>query len=65
MGYLKIMHGMQVLKATAKIEMCQDLTILPSRQLLLDGRWTKKPFGLSRVQPNYQSVSGHSEVLVE
>ena len=30
-----------------------DLTRLPPRDSTLDGRWTRKPFGLSRVQPIY------------
>ena len=30
-----------------------DLTRLPPRESTLDDRWTRKPFGLSRVQPIY------------
>ena len=33
-----------------------DLTRLPPRESTLDGRWTRKPFGLSRVQPIYLSI---------
>ena len=29
---------------------------LPPRDSTLDGRWTRKPFGLSRVQPIYLSI---------
>ena len=32
------------------------LTRLPPRDSTLDGRWTRKPFGLSRVQPTYLSI---------
>ena len=32
------------------------LTRLPPRDSTLDGRWTRKPFGLSRVQPIYLSI---------
>ena len=35
----------------------KDLTRLPPRESTLDGRWTRKPFGLSSVQPIYLSVS--------
>ena len=28
----------------------RDLTRLPPRDSTLDGRWTRKPFGLSRVE---------------
>ena len=31
----------------------QNLIILPPGESTLDGRWTRKPFGLSRVQPIY------------
>ena len=31
-----------------------DLTRLPPSQSTLDGTWTRKPFGLSRVQPIYR-----------
>ena len=31
-----------------------DLTRLPPRESTLDGKWTRKPFGLSRVQHIYQ-----------
>ena len=34
----------------------EDLTRLPPRDSTLDGRWTRKPFGLSRVQPIYLNV---------
>ena len=34
----------------------QDLTRLPPRDSTLNGRWTRKPFGLSRVQPIYLSI---------
>ena len=34
----------------------QNLTRLPPRDSTLDGRWTRKPFGLSRVQPIYLSI---------
>jgi len=33
-------------------------------ELTLDGRWTSKPFVLSRVQPIYLSVSRPSEVYI-
>ena len=33
-----------------------DLSRLPPRESTLDGRWTRKPFGLSRVQPIYLSI---------
>jgi hypothetical protein len=33
-----------------------DLTRLPRRDSTLDGGWTRKPFGLSRVQPIYLSI---------
>ena len=36
-----------------------DLTRLQHRESTLDGRWTRKPFGLFRVQPIYLSVSHH------
>ena len=36
-----------------------DLTRLPPRESTLDGRWTRKPFGLSRIQPICLSVSRH------
>ena len=46
----------------------QDLTRLSRREWNLDGkralRYTRKPFGLSRVQPIYLSVSRPSEVYV-
>ena len=29
---------------------------MPPRDSTLDGRWTRKPFGLSRVQPIYLSI---------
>ena len=32
--------------------MQQDLTRLPPRESTLDDRWTKKIFGLSRIQPD-------------
>ena len=41
-----------------------DLTRLPPRDSTLDGRWTRKPFGLSRVQPIYLSVPRPSQVTV-
>ena len=34
----------------------KDLTRLPPRDSTLDGGWTRKPFGLSRVQPIYLSI---------
>ena len=34
-----------------------DLTRLPLRDSTLDGTWTRKPFGLSRVQPIYLSIA--------
>ena len=34
----------------------RDLTRLPPRDSTLDGGWTRKPFGLSRVQPIYLSI---------
>ena len=33
------------------------LTRLSPRELILDGRWTRKSYGLSRVHPIYVSVS--------
>ena len=33
-----------------------DLSRLPPRDSTLDGRWTRKPIGLSRVQPIYLSI---------
>ena len=33
----------------------QNLTRSPPREQTLDGRWTRKPFGLSKVQPIYLS----------
>ena len=33
-----------------------SLTRLPPRESTQDGRWTRKPFGLSRVQPIYLNV---------
>ena len=37
-------------------DLTRDLTRLPPRDSTLDGRWTRKPFGLSRVQPIYLSI---------
>ena len=36
-----------------------------ARKFILDGRWTRKPIRLSRVQPIYLSVSRPSEVYVD
>ena len=49
----------QVTMTMGELTICQfvvyirisDLTRLPPRDSTLDGRWTRKPFGLSRVQP--------------
>ena len=38
------------------IDLTTDLTRLPPRESTLDGRWTRKPFGLSRVQPTCLSI---------
>ena len=38
------------------LDLTRDLTRLPPRDSTLDGRWTRKPFGLSRVQPIYLSI---------
>ena len=50
----------QRMKLTGSQSSCQrqrqDLTRLPPRDSTLDGRWTRKPFGLSRVQPIYLSI---------
>ena len=43
----------------------KDLTRLPPRESTLDGRWTRKPFGLSRVQTIYLSIPRPSKVYVD
>ena len=45
-----------------KIVLSQDLTRLPPRESTLDGRWIRKPFGVSRVYPIYLNVPGPTEV---
>ena len=58
--YVWLVHHLTFLNKTS-----QDLTRLPTEESTLDGRWTRKPFGLSRVQPIYLNVSRPSEVYVD
>ena len=43
----------------------QGLTRLPPRESTLDDRWTRKPFGLSRVQPIYLNVPRLSSLFLK
>ena len=44
------------LEARIVLASALDLTRLPPRGSTLGGRWPRKPFGLSRVQPIYLSI---------
>ena len=50
-GYMR--SGEYVRSAQARRRPRTNLTRLPPRDSTLDGRWTRKPFGISIIQPIY------------